>query len=182
MKERERVDAYLETIARIEQNIAMIDEGTSAASISISLKRIADLMEAASKPPQIKRPASESEYAAQLADRIHDEMKRQEDTSLDIPPCDVVPGDRDRSHDGRLSEPTNVKYRVGTAILVRLGRDNPVGTAEIGGYAIAALIDHMTPAMCDEAWNTWCNREGLSGPPQGFVKALRAFLEKAMEG
>lgn len=45
MAEKERVDAYLDTVRRIEPDIAMIDNGFAAASIAISLKRIADTLE-----------------------------------------------------------------------------------------------------------------------------------------
>jgi len=38
-------DAYLDTVARLEPEIAMIDTGGAAASIAISLKRQADYME-----------------------------------------------------------------------------------------------------------------------------------------
>lgn len=41
-----RVDAYLDTLKRIEQEITMIDSDTAAASIAISLKRIADSLDA----------------------------------------------------------------------------------------------------------------------------------------
>ncbi len=43
--ERGRVDAYLDTVERLEPEIAMIDAGAAYASIAISLKRIADAME-----------------------------------------------------------------------------------------------------------------------------------------
>lgn len=43
--EAERVDAYLDTIERIEPDIAMIDADAAYASIAISLKRIADALE-----------------------------------------------------------------------------------------------------------------------------------------
>ena len=39
------VNAYIETVARMEPEIAMVDNGAAAASISISLKRIADALE-----------------------------------------------------------------------------------------------------------------------------------------
>lgn len=42
--ESERVDAYLDTIKRIEPDISMIDTGAALASIAISLKRIADAL------------------------------------------------------------------------------------------------------------------------------------------
>lgn len=42
--EAERVDAYLDTIKRIEPEIAMIDTGAALASIAISLRRIADAL------------------------------------------------------------------------------------------------------------------------------------------
>ena len=38
-------DPYLDTVARLEPDIAMIDTGAGFASIAISLKRIADTME-----------------------------------------------------------------------------------------------------------------------------------------
>jgi hypothetical protein len=40
-----RGDVYQGTIARLEENIAMIDQGAALASIAISLKRIADATE-----------------------------------------------------------------------------------------------------------------------------------------
>lgn len=43
--EKERVDSYLNTINRLEPDIAMIDAGAAYASIAISLKRIADSIE-----------------------------------------------------------------------------------------------------------------------------------------
>ncbi|MET4187578.1 monomeric isocitrate dehydrogenase [Bradyrhizobium sp. JR1.7] len=43
--EKERVDAYLDTIKRLEPDIAMIDSDAGIASIAISLKRIADALE-----------------------------------------------------------------------------------------------------------------------------------------
>lgn len=42
MAEKERVDAYLEIIKRLEPDIAMVDAGAYGTSIAISLKRIAD--------------------------------------------------------------------------------------------------------------------------------------------
>ena len=47
--EKQRVDAYLDTISRTEPDIAMIDTGAALASIAISLKRIADALDAANK-------------------------------------------------------------------------------------------------------------------------------------
>lgn len=44
--EKERVDAYVATIARFEPDIAMTDSGASLTSIAISLKRIADALTA----------------------------------------------------------------------------------------------------------------------------------------
>lgn len=38
-------DAYLDTVKRLEPDIAMIDLGAGLASMAISLKRIADLLE-----------------------------------------------------------------------------------------------------------------------------------------
>lgn len=40
-----KVGAYLDTINRIEPDIAMIDTGAALASIAISLRRIADALE-----------------------------------------------------------------------------------------------------------------------------------------
>lgn len=40
-----RVDAYIDTIARLEPDIAMIDRDAALASIAISLKRIADSLD-----------------------------------------------------------------------------------------------------------------------------------------
>lgn len=44
--EKQRVDAYLETVSRIEPDIAMLDTGAALASIAISLRRIADALNA----------------------------------------------------------------------------------------------------------------------------------------
>lgn len=43
-KEAEAVDAYLDTIKRLEPDISMIDLDAGMASIAISLKRIADAL------------------------------------------------------------------------------------------------------------------------------------------
>lgn len=43
--EKERVDAYQNTIQRLEPEIAMIDADAALASIAISLKRIADSLD-----------------------------------------------------------------------------------------------------------------------------------------
>lgn len=40
--EKERVDAYLDTVKRMEPDIAMVDRDAALASIAVSLKRIAD--------------------------------------------------------------------------------------------------------------------------------------------
>lgn len=40
-----RVDAYLETIKRLEPDISVCDRDATLTSIAISLKRIADLLE-----------------------------------------------------------------------------------------------------------------------------------------
>lgn len=45
MRGKDDVDAYLGTVSRMEPDIAMVDNGAAAASISISLKRIADVLE-----------------------------------------------------------------------------------------------------------------------------------------
>lgn len=42
LAEKERVDAYLATIERMEPDLAMVDAGAAYASIAISLKRLAD--------------------------------------------------------------------------------------------------------------------------------------------
>ena len=47
--EKERVDAYLDTINRIEPDIAMIDTGAALASIAISLRGINLALEAITK-------------------------------------------------------------------------------------------------------------------------------------
>ena len=51
--EQERVDAYLDTVKRMEPDIAMVDRDAALASIAISLKRIADVLE------EIQRMAKE---------------------------------------------------------------------------------------------------------------------------
>lgn len=62
--EAERVDVYLDTIKRLEPDIAMIDQGAAAASIAISLKRIADALEAINAPtPQGENFAQAVYYA-----------------------------------------------------------------------------------------------------------------------
>jgi len=43
--EKERVEGYLETVARLEPDIHMIDPGAFHSSAAISLKRIADALE-----------------------------------------------------------------------------------------------------------------------------------------
>lgn len=40
--ESERVSAYLDTVGRLEPDIAMVDRDATLTSIAISLKRIAD--------------------------------------------------------------------------------------------------------------------------------------------
>ncbi len=40
-----RVDSYLETVKRLEQNISMVDRDATLTSIAISLKRIADKLD-----------------------------------------------------------------------------------------------------------------------------------------
>ncbi len=47
-------EAYLDTIKRIEPDIAMIDRDAALASIAISLKRIADAMENSPLPDKIE--------------------------------------------------------------------------------------------------------------------------------
>ena len=41
-----RVDAYLETVKRLEPDISMVDRDATLTSIAISLKRIADTLDA----------------------------------------------------------------------------------------------------------------------------------------
>lgn len=43
--EADRVAAYARTVCRLEPDITMIDAGAGWASIAISLKRIADILE-----------------------------------------------------------------------------------------------------------------------------------------
>lgn len=43
--EKERVDAYMDTVRRLEPSIAQIDKGYFYASVAISLKRIADSLD-----------------------------------------------------------------------------------------------------------------------------------------
>lgn len=43
--EKDRVDAYLATVERLEKEIAVVDELASLTSIAISLKRIADTLD-----------------------------------------------------------------------------------------------------------------------------------------
>lgn len=45
--ESERVSAYLDTVGRMEPEIAMVDTGAALASIAISLRRLADLLQSA---------------------------------------------------------------------------------------------------------------------------------------
>jgi hypothetical protein len=56
--EKQRVEAYLDTVKRLEPDIAQIDLDSGIASIAISLKRIADALE--------KRPAWKLELADAL--------------------------------------------------------------------------------------------------------------------
>lgn len=51
--EKERVDSYLATLARMEPDIAMIDASAFYASAAISLKRIADSLEQIVKMGQL---------------------------------------------------------------------------------------------------------------------------------
>ena len=50
-KEQESVSAYLDTVRRLEPEIAMVDRDAALASIAISLKRIADSLEAIQNQP-----------------------------------------------------------------------------------------------------------------------------------
>ncbi len=43
--EKERVDAYLNVVRRLEPDVTMIDPDAGIASIAISLKRIADSLD-----------------------------------------------------------------------------------------------------------------------------------------
>lgn len=45
MAEKERVDAYMDTLSRMEQDIAMVDRDAALASIAISLCKIAITLE-----------------------------------------------------------------------------------------------------------------------------------------
>lgn len=52
--EQSRLDAYLETVKRMEPDVSMVDASFAYASISISLKRIADALEKkASERPEM---------------------------------------------------------------------------------------------------------------------------------
>lgn len=51
----ERRDYYHETLARMEPEISAIDASTGYASIAISLKRIADAMEASNRLEALKQ-------------------------------------------------------------------------------------------------------------------------------
>lgn len=43
--EKERVNAYLETVKRLEPDMAIVDHDAALASIAISIKRIADSLD-----------------------------------------------------------------------------------------------------------------------------------------
>ncbi len=64
--EAERVDAYLDTVSRIEPDIAMLDQGAALASIAISMKRVADTLEDLNKPTEHGRDLGEKLYYAIL--------------------------------------------------------------------------------------------------------------------
>jgi hypothetical protein len=71
-----RVDAYLDTIGRMEQDIAMVDHDAAMASIAISLKRIADAVTYMATPPvmvddHMKRIADALDSTI-IADRLSD--------------------------------------------------------------------------------------------------------------
>jgi hypothetical protein len=56
--EQERLNAYLKTIERMEPDVAAIDASFAYASVAISLKRIADTLEAANRelvPDEVKK-------------------------------------------------------------------------------------------------------------------------------
>lgn len=63
--EKERVDAYLDTIKRLEPDIAMFDHDAGIASIAISLKRIADALEYSC----IRDATRQQEFEAKLRKR-----------------------------------------------------------------------------------------------------------------
>lgn len=48
MADDQKIDAYIDTISKLEPDIAPIDIGAAAASIAISLKRIADALDGTS--------------------------------------------------------------------------------------------------------------------------------------
>lgn len=60
--EKDRVDAYMDTVSRIEPDIAMLDTGAALASIAISLRRIADALTV----PKNRYGESVTEALAQL--------------------------------------------------------------------------------------------------------------------
>lgn len=67
--EKERVDAYINTINRLEPDIVMIDHDAGIASIAISLKRIANYLEAL--PDKVGESIYNAITQAELASRGH---------------------------------------------------------------------------------------------------------------
>lgn len=49
----DNLSTYLKTVERLEPNIHMIDVGAGLASIAISLKRIADVLEGSKEKPNL---------------------------------------------------------------------------------------------------------------------------------
>lgn len=63
----DKPNVYFDTIARLEPDIAMIDPGAFYASAAVSLKRIADSLEALSKQSDGKELASNVYHAISSA-------------------------------------------------------------------------------------------------------------------
>lgn len=81
--EKERVDPYLDTLSRLEPDIATIDASAFYASAAISLKRIADAIEANKKPGlSILIGDAESIRAIQMLHKLRD---RQDECLGDHP-------------------------------------------------------------------------------------------------
>jgi hypothetical protein len=62
--EKERVDAYLDTVSRLEPNLHPIDRDGALASIAISLKRIADSLTAVNLDETVRTAVYNGTYDA----------------------------------------------------------------------------------------------------------------------
>lgn len=63
-EEQERVDNYQATVNRLEPDITHIDRDAALASIAISLRRIADVMESLDKPNEYGDSLNQKLYYA----------------------------------------------------------------------------------------------------------------------